>query len=217
MRIGPFVPAAFVILLSTPVAAQEWIEYTSREDLFTVNFPGQPAIRTTTYATEYGVELPARVHAHEMGRRRYAVTVVDYSAVDKLHAARLANCDKYPNLCADPTVGELRGAMDFAAGAYLRRSAKVSDYAYSQTERIEGRRMQLLNADGSQTFVMIHMHENRLYLIEATVPAGDPVPGLFQQSVGFVDRNGFRVRYDTPYSNSYPPPPRVQYPGMPAR
>ena len=93
----------------------------------------------------------------------------------------------------------------------------MTDYAYSQTERIEGRRMQLLNSDGSQTFVMIHMHENRLYILEGTVPAGSPPPALFQQSLSFVDKDGFRVRYDTPYSNAYPPPRRVQYPGMPAR
>jgi hypothetical protein len=63
---------------------------------------------------------------------------------------------------------------------------------------------------------MIHMHENRLYILEGTMSAGSPPPGLFQQSLGFVDKDGFRVRYDVPYSNSYPAPPRVQYEGMPA-
>ena len=211
MRLVPLVPAAFVLCLSAPALAQEWIEYTSREDLFTVNFPGNPTVREITYATEYGVTLPAHVHSYQAGPNRYAVTVVDYSNIQKLHAARLANCDKYPNLCGNPWAGELRGAMDYAAGSFLRRDVKVSDYAYSQTERIEGRRMQLVNPDRSQTFVMIHMHENRLYILEGTVPANAPPPGLFQQSLGFVDKNGVRVRYDTPYSNGYPPPPRVQY------
>ena len=214
MSIGPFA-AAFVVLLWAPAAAQDWIEYTSREDLFTVNFPGQPTVRDFMYETEYGVTLPARVHSRDAGRERYSVTVVDYANVEKLHAQRLANCDRYPNLCANPWVGEMRGAMDYAAGALLRKAARVTDYAYTQTERIEGRRMQLLNDDGSQTFVMIHMHENRLYIIEGTVPRGAPVPGLFQQSLGFIDRDGHRVRYDIPYSNSYPAPPRVRYPGMP--
>ena len=55
------------------------------------------------------------------------------------------------------------------------------------------------------------MHENRLYVFERTVPPGAPPPGLFQQSVGFVDTEGFRVRYETIYDNMHPPPPRVQY------
>jgi hypothetical protein len=210
------IASVVVLSLSDPSFAQEWIEYVTRDDGFTVNFPGQPTVREITYITEYGLTLPGRVHGYEQGPNRYSVTVVDYSNVQTLHAARLANCDKYPNLCTNPWVGELRGAMDYAAGASLRRSAKVTDYAYSQTERIEGRRMQLLNSDGSQTFVMIHMHENRLYILEGTVPAGSPPPALFQQSLSFVDKDGFRVRYDAPYSNVYPPPRRVQYPGMPA-
>jgi hypothetical protein len=215
MRLISLVSAAFVLCSWSPALAQ-WIEYTTPVDLFTVNFPAQPAAREIAYETEYGLTLPGRVHAHEQGANRYSVTVVDYSNVQKLHAARLVNCDKYPNLCGNPWVGEVRGAMDYAVRAFLRRDAKVTDYAYNNTERIEGRRIQLLNPDGSQTFVMIHMHENRLYILEGTTAAGAPPPALFQQSLGFVDKDGFRVRYDAPYSNAYPPPPRVQYPGMPA-
>jgi len=66
----------------------------------------------------------------------------------------------------------------------------VTYYAYGNTERIEGRRLQLTNTDGSRTFGEIHMHENRLYIFEATVPKGAPSPELFQQSVGFIDKNG---------------------------
>ena len=215
MRHVPLVRVVLVLCLSAPSFAQEWIEYTSRADFFTVNFPADPMVREITYTTEYGVRLPGRVHSYQDGPNRYSVTVIDYSNIQKIHAARLANCDKYPNLCANPWVGEVRGAMDYAAGAFLRRDVKVTDYAYSNTERVEGRRIQLLNTDRSQTFVMIHMHENRLYILEGTVEAGLPPPGLFQQSLGFVDKDGIRVRYDTPYSNAYPPPPRVQYPGMP--
>jgi hypothetical protein len=39
------------------------------------------------------------------------------------------------------------------------------------------------------------------------VPSGNPEPGLFQQSVGFMDYSGRRVRYQTVYSNRFPPPP----------
>ena len=105
--------------------------------------------------------------------------------------------------------------MDYAAGALLKRDVKVTDYGY-QKHRADRRTPDAArNPGGSQTFVMIHMHDNRLYIAEGTVAAGSPPPGLFQQSLGFVDKDGFRVRYDSPYSNAYPPPPRVRYPGMP--
>jgi hypothetical protein len=51
------------------------------------------------------------------------------------------------------------------------------------------------------------MHENRLYIMEGTVPDGDPEPGLFQQSLGFVDKDGNGIRYRDYYDNDYPPPP----------
>ena len=41
-------------------------------------------------------------------------------------------------------------------------------------------------------------------------------PGLFQQSLGFLDAEGIRVRYETTYANRYPPPPLVQYGPQPA-
>ena len=211
MRLVSLVAAAIILCLSRPSFAQEWLEYVSRTDFFTVNFPAQPTVRDITYPTEYGITIPGRVHSYEDGPARYSVTVIDYSNVQKIHAERVANCQKYRNLCNNPWVGELRGAMDYAAYKYLQRAAKVTHYAYYNTDRVEGRRIQLTNTDGTQTFAAIHMHRNRLYILDGSVPANAPPPGLFQQSLGFIDDQGIRVRYESIYSNMYPAPPRIQY------
>ena len=219
MRLIPLVSAAFVLLASGPSFAQEWIQYASQEDFFTVNFPSEPDVRDISYPTEYRVNLPGRVHSADDGRGRYSVTVIDYTNVEGVHAERLEGCGTLSrsneNLCANPWINELRGALDYAAWGFLQRDAKVTHYAYYSAERVEGRHLQLTNADGSRTFAAIHMHENRLYIFEGTVPPGAPPPGLFQQSVGFIDKDGVRIRYDSIYANMYPPPPRVQY-GQPA-
>jgi hypothetical protein len=47
------------------------------------------------------------------------------------------------------------------------------------------------------------MHTDRLYILEGTVPRGYPPPVLFQQSMGFVDKNGNGMRYQSIYSNMY--------------
>lgn len=207
-----FLLVPIVLLLLPGVGrGQEWIEYVSRDDLFTVNFPAQPTVSTVDWKTEYGLTLPAHVHRYDTANSHYLVTVVSYSEVQKIHADRLRGCTLYPDQCNNPSEGELRGAMEYAAWQFLKRDAKVTYYAYGNTERIEGRRLQLTNADGSRTFGEIHMHENRLYIFEATVPKGAPSPELFQQSVGFIDSNGVRVRYNGLYSNAYPAPTRVPY------
>ena len=211
MRQIALASAVVILLASWPSFAQEWIEYVDRPDLFTVNFPVEPEVRDITYPTEYGVTLPGRVHSVEDGPYRYSVTVIQYANVQAIHAERLRGCQAYPNLCNNPWNGELRGALDFAAWGFLQRDAKVTHYAYYNSDRIEGRRIQLTNADQSRTFAAIHMHENRLYVLEGTVPPGAAPPGLFQQSLGFVDAEGIRVRYESTYSNMHPPPPRMQY------
>jgi hypothetical protein len=40
------------------------------------------------------------------------------------------------------------------------------------------------------------------------VPSEYPEPGLFQQSLGWLDGNGLRLRYETFYSNGFPTPVR---------
>jgi hypothetical protein len=47
------------------------------------------------------------------------------------------------------------------------------------------------------------MHENKLYILEGTVPKGYAEPGLFQQSMGYVDKDGNGIRYQTVYSNAF--------------
>ena len=211
----PIAATAFVLLVSGPSFAQEWVEYVTRADLFTVNFPTEPTVRDITYPTEYRVTLPGRVHSTDDGRNRYSVTVIDYTKVQDAHAERLEGCEgpsrSDANLCGNPWIAELEGAIDYATSEFLQRDADVTHYAYYRAERVEGRRLQLTNADRSRTFAAVHMHENRLYIFEGTVPPGAPPPGLFQQSLGFIDAQGFRIRYDVTYSNRHPPPPRVDY------
>ena len=42
------------------------------------------------------------------------------------------------------------------------------------------------------------------------MPRGLPEPGLFQQSLGFIDQDGKGIRYESVYSNGFPVPRRVR-------
>jgi hypothetical protein len=41
----------------------------------------------------------------------------------------------------------------------------------------------------------MYMHDYRLFITEATVPKGYPPPLMFQQSLGWLDETGARIRY----------------------
>ena len=88
---------------------------------------------------------------------------------------------------------DLQGAMAFALGKFLtREGSRVTFFGWFYQDLIEGLQAQITNADRSRTFVATHMHNDRLYVIEGTVPAGAPQPGLFQQSMQFLDGDGRR-------------------------
>jgi hypothetical protein len=205
---------ALSVLVAAPAFSQGWSEYLSQKDSFSVSFPGEPEVREITYETEYSLKLPARVYSVENGPNRYLLTVVDYSDTQAKHAERVKNCKSElggGDSCGNPWRTELRGAMLHATWNLLQRGGKLTHLNYTVADLVEGHYIQLSNADGSRTFAAIHMHENRLYILEGTVAKGAPAPGLFQQSLQFLDKEGKRVRYQSIYSNGFPPPPHTQY------
>lgn len=211
MRALSLIAAVLSLFISGPSFAQEWVEYASQADYFSVNFPTEPKVEKIAYTTEYGVNLAGRVYSSSEGQNRYSVTAIDFTEAEKLHAERSAKCKAsgaYPDVCTDHARLDLRGAIDFATWSYLKKDAKVTFFAYYNLDLVEGRQLQLTNADGSRTFLAIHMHENRLFIIDGTVPKGAAQPALFQQSFGFIDKEGKRIRYETIYSNAYPAPKR---------
>ena len=215
MRPSSLASAVVVLFMSGASFGQEWIEFANREDRFTCNFPNPPKIAQTTYESEHGAVLPARVYSAAQGRSRYSVTVVDYNQAQRILTEKAKSCPAGAEPCLGAPGDEghwradVRGAILYATWRFMQRDAKVTSLVWNTVDRVEGHQLQLTNnADKSRTFAGIYMHENKLYIIEGTVPAGYPEPGLFQQSLGWLDENGRGVRYESYYSNGFPTPPR---------
>ena len=220
MRRISLVTAALILGTCAPSFAQEWIQYASKKDLFGVNFPSEPKVQDITYATEYGITLPGRVYSADSGPSRYSVTVVDYADAEKIHTARAELCKKNggeSDACQNDWRGNVQGSIVFASWKFLQRNAKVTHFAWAVSDNVEGQRVQLTNPDGSRTFAAIYRHGTRLFILEGTVPKGAPAPGLFQQSMMFLDEEGKPIRYRAYYTTGYsegwkfpaPPPPRT--------
>jgi hypothetical protein len=206
-----------LVLTAGPASAQDWAEFVSARDGFRVNFPGPPKVQDTTYKSEFGYPLPARVFSAERGRERYVMTVVDYNGIQAMGRERIKTCPEGAEPCkGSMNTGEgywkldLGGAIVRAAWTFLQRDVKLTHMNWSWNDLVEGQSLHLTsNADQSHTFVHIALHTNRLYILEATVPAGYPAPGLFQQSMSYVDREGKTIRYQYVYNNRFPAPPRI--------
>ena len=203
------------LLLSLPglAAAQEWQELVFRQDGISVNFPSQPTITETTWTSQLRYTLPARVYRVEKGPERYSMTVVDYRPLEEQGIARWKACPPGNAQCRNggDTIGpgywkqDERGALTFALSRYMKNHEyTITDYAWDWQDMVEGYHLQLDGPGERRTLVYVAMHNRKLYILEASSPAHYPEPGLFQQSIGWLDENGKRIRYtETVYSNSY--------------
>lgn len=201
----------------------EWEEIVSQEERFMTVFPGHPTIQETTWFSQFGAVLPARVYSMRKGQSRYSVTVVDYNPVERLLVERSRACPSGANTCqgiADWGVGywktDIRGALLFAVSKFLERDAKATSLMWNGISLVQGMEMRLTNnADQSRTFASIYMHENRLVVVEGMVPRGDPPPVAFNESLNWLDEQGRPVRYQATYVN-IPDVPKPLPRGAPA-
>jgi len=218
-----------VLVLSTsaPAFAQEWEQYISTQDGFKIDFPGPPKVTDTKWKTEQGYDLPARLYSVQKGAEKYSMLVADYNGIEKMGMERAAKCPPGAETCRGQGGGalvnvigpgystqDIRGALVYASFKFIQRDAKITHYVWNWEDLVEGHEIHLTNnADQSRTLAFIAMHQNKLYVMEGTVPKGYPEPGLFYQSLGWVDKDGNGIRYQSIYVNEiyglglFPPPP----------
>jgi hypothetical protein len=170
------VPAVVAALITGAAYGQVWSEYENREDLFAVNFPGDPMRTTTTFKTSKGTTLPARVYTAEaptssITAGKYLVTVVDYKSAPS----------------------ESSTALDDAAKVLLARGESKYD-GVEHTEQIRSRRL-TVESETRRWLAEIMYHEGRLYIIEADTSINAVPPAQFQASIQILDPQGNRIRY----------------------
>ncbi|MFL2554674.1 MAG: hypothetical protein ACJ0S4_08285 [Candidatus Rariloculaceae bacterium] len=183
--------ATLVVVFSPGIGlTQEWIEYANLTDQFTINFAGDPEITETTYLSEYRALLPARVYTANYGPNRYSVTVVDYTDAERLLRERDSRTR------GDDLPGDILGAVDYAAWNIRKRGGELTYDSWAAYDRIAGHQLHITNGDQTRTYAGIFRHVRRLYIVEATVSINSPPPVLFQQSLGILDVEGRRIRYE---------------------
>ena len=175
MRIIAFAVAAFVV--SGPAAAQSWEEYSYPEYAFSVAFPANPKIETTTYEVAAGRSVPARVYSAHQDKSQFKMTVAD-----------LANAGLDEKVVMDHAIKTL------SQGATVRVNVPARIY------QVYGRQLTVEGADGSRSMVAVFDIMGRLYQIEAKgLPGGNEFElTRFQQSLvferGITNRSPEEVR-----------------------
>jgi hypothetical protein len=164
MRLIAFVAAAFIA--SSPIAAQEWQEYTYPDHAFTVAFPAIPRVETTTYQLADGRSVPAHVYSVRDINGMFAVTV-----------AEIGNTGLDENAVIDNAIKML------SAGGEVKVNMPHRIY------RVYGRQLSIRRSDGSRSMIGLFDYNGRLYLIEGKMVGDGNLADVlrFQQSLVFTD------------------------------
>jgi len=166
MRSIAFILAAFVA--TSPAAAQNWQEYSYPEYAFTVVFPAEPQIETTTYQVADNHPVQAHVYSVRQNNGVFKVTVAD-----------IVN-----------TGLDEKAVIDHA----IKMLSAGGEVKYNIPQRIDsvyGRLLGVAGADGSRSTAAVFDYNGRLYQIEAKeLPGGSDTAAdalRFEQSLVFTD------------------------------
>jgi hypothetical protein len=188
MRLLKWILFALALGNAATANAQTWIEYANTDDLFAVNFPGEPRVEEYLYVTEYASPLPSHRYIAQDASGRYQVSVI-----------KMFTTVRPPGRHGV----EMRGAMALAA-TELRRTGEVTFDAYGEIQVIPGHQLQITLPDGRRNFVQIHYHDHRLYVAEAIVQGNMPPPAHFQASLTFINEDGEEIRYTGEGEHQFP-------------
>ena len=158
----------FALILAFPAAAEDWKEYDSSDHAFTVHFPTDPKIETTTYRGPDGRAFNARIYASAQEGGTYTLTVAEV-----------------------PETGNQTGE-DALLNDAVKKMTGNGTVKFDIQHRIRwfyGRQLGIAGANGGYSYIAVFHHNNRLYQIEgkASVAGGQAeVDAMrFQQSLDF--------------------------------
>jgi hypothetical protein len=158
----------FAMVLASPVAAADWIEYESPDHSFTVHFPTDPNVELTAYRTPDGGSFDAHVYsaAQETGVFKLTVAEIPQAGSQTQESALMGDAVK------QMTEGSL---VKFDIEHRIR-------WVY-------GRQLGITGTNGGYSYIAVFHHNNRLYQLEAKafVAGGQAeVDAMrFQQSLDF--------------------------------
>src|SRR4026208_2074806 len=211
MRFNLLIATVLLVALSAPVFAQdEYTEFVSKEDFFTITFPGKPVVTDGTWLSEYFVNLPSKVYTISGVSGKHILTVVDYTPVERVLVEKATKCPPGAETCigvGDTGYGywknDVRGAVTYAMNKLIAdRDVEVTHLMFNFMEMVGGQEIQFTNLkDQSRTFGSAYMHANRPNIAESTVTTRSPPPTVLQQSLGWLSEDGRGIRYQYMYLN----------------
>jgi hypothetical protein len=175
-------------------------DYVNKDDLFSVSVPCKFTVKDIVWATEYDSKVPGHVYSCKDGANEYEMSVINYTDIEKIRASQehtdAATNGAYAKI-------DLFASVDYACTRLRNEAAKVTYDAWHYMNLIPGHELQYTLPDGRRVYAAAYLHEYRLYIMKATIPAKGIPPLLYTQSFQAVRPDGTGIRYQTIYRHPW--------------
>lgn len=175
-------------------------DYVNKDDLFSVSVPCKFTVKDIVWTTEYESKVPGHVYSCKDGDNEYEMSVINYTDIEKIRAAQehteAASGGMYAKI-------DLFASVDYACTRLRDEAAKVTYDAWRYMNLIPGHELQYTLPNGRRVYADSYLHEYRLYIMKATVPAKGIPPLLYTQSFAAVRPDGTAIRYQTIYRHPW--------------
>jgi hypothetical protein len=149
MRLTVFIVA--MLIGGGPAIAQSWREYSYPDQFFSVAFPADPQMETTTYQVADNRSVEARLYSVHQDNAVFKVTVAELADTDLTESA----------------------VIDHAIKTMSERGEVKVDIPH-RVNRVYGRQLSIVGPDGVRSMVAVFDYNGRLYQIEGkALPAAN--------------------------------------------
>jgi hypothetical protein len=138
------VATALALYFAGAALADDWKDYENRDYSFTIHFPVDPTIETTTYQAADGRSFPARVFSAKQDTGTFKVTVVEM-----------------PGEETGPDAAVMKETIKAVAGG-----GTVKFDIPHRVRAVYGRQLGIAGANGGYSYVALFYRNNRLYQVE---------------------------------------------------
>jgi hypothetical protein len=140
------IATALVFFFASAALADDWKEYENRDYGFTVHFPGDPTVETTTYHAADGRSFSAYVFSVKQETGVFKVTVVDMPGKQ---------------------TGSDAAVMKEATKAIVDGGTIKFDIPH-RVRQVYGRQLGIAGPSGGYSYVALFYRNNRLYQVEGS-------------------------------------------------
>ena len=168
------------------------------------------AVTESTYKSQFGADLPARVYSATLGTSRFSMTVVDYRSIEKMLTEKAKSCpagrgdvprrgQSGSSTGAGYWKADYAGALIYATWQFMQRDGTVTEFIWNNIDLVEGHLLHLTNRTSHEPTRQSSCTQTGSTSARPPCPPAIRSRGCSSRHSAGSTQNGNSIRYQTLY------------------